>query len=117
MKPGPVPFFDPAACGTSKQYRKHLLHGIPLCERCRQAENRRTSGRYLTGCYSRRPWTPEEDALVFSDAIPKIAETLERSYSSVKGRRAVLRTWESHRENSFEKLSKVPRNSGDRMIS
>lgn len=38
---GPKPFFDWAECGTSKQYKKHLRHGIPVCEPCRRAENRR----------------------------------------------------------------------------
>lgn len=42
---GPRPIFDWAACGTSAQYRKHLLHKIPVCEACRRAENRRVQDR------------------------------------------------------------------------
>lgn len=34
--------FDSAACGTPAQYKKHLRYKIPMCESCRQAENRRT---------------------------------------------------------------------------
>lgn len=34
-------YFDWAACGTTAQYRKHLRHGIPVCERCRAAESAR----------------------------------------------------------------------------
>ena len=41
-KRGPKPAFDWAACGTPKQYQKHLRLGVPMCEACRKAENRRT---------------------------------------------------------------------------
>lgn len=33
--------FDWAACGTPKQYRKHLRHKIPPCTPCLEAEARR----------------------------------------------------------------------------
>ena len=61
-KRGPKPTFDWAACGTPAQCRKHYRQGVPMCEACRRAENRR-------------------------------------------------------RQDSKKKLSKVPRNSGKRMIS
>lgn len=47
---GPKPFFDWAACGSTKQYRKHLRHNIPMCEACRRAENRRTQDRKRAQC-------------------------------------------------------------------
>lgn len=43
---GPRPLFDWAACGTAKQYRKHLRHRVPMCEPCRRAENRRNQDRW-----------------------------------------------------------------------
>lgn len=44
-RPGPKPFFDFAACGTAKQFRRHLRYGVPMCEACRRAENRRNQDR------------------------------------------------------------------------
>lgn len=44
-RPGRKPFFDPVACGTAKQYQKHLRYGVPMCEACRRAENRRNQDR------------------------------------------------------------------------
>ena len=38
---GRVAAFDWAACGTPKQYRKHLRQNVPMCDACRRAENRR----------------------------------------------------------------------------
>ena len=39
---GPRPTFDWAACGSSAQFKKHCRQGVPMCEACRRAENRRT---------------------------------------------------------------------------
>lgn len=60
---GPAPVFDWAACGTDKQYRKHLRHGITPCEPCRQAESRRVVDVRVkhgaTILASRRRWYAE----------------------------------------------------------
>lgn len=37
---------DPKPCGTNAAYRRHLRHGEPACESCRQANARRTTDYY-----------------------------------------------------------------------
>lgn len=91
---GPKPVFDWAACGSPAQYKKHQRHGVPMCEACRAAENRRSAGRHpaVNVWLDRRPWTEEEDMIATSGGpLIEIALRLGRSYSSVKNRRGRLR--------------------------
>lgn len=85
--------FDWAACGTASQYRKHLRHGIAVCDSCRRAENRRNQDRRLgipTGDFPRR-WTITEDEILMNcQSLGEAASALDRSYYSVKGRRERL---------------------------
>jgi hypothetical protein len=37
---------DVKPCGTTVAYRRHLRHGEPPCEACRQANNRASQDRY-----------------------------------------------------------------------
>ena len=32
--------FDPAHCGTTKGYSRHLHYSVPLCDPCREAKNK-----------------------------------------------------------------------------
>jgi hypothetical protein len=32
--------FEPSTCGTTAGYKRHLNHGVPLCQACRDAKNR-----------------------------------------------------------------------------